>query len=91
MVDADSELLCVDYNSSTGGYHESLMFLFNVGQLDGGTLASIRLHPDELSECRFVSIEEAVVMLDKRVGRRLEAVMRPTPAGTYLEDQRRPL
>jgi 8-oxo-dGTP diphosphatase len=85
------ELLCVDYNSSIGEYLESLMFLFDVGQLDGGTLASIRLDPAELSECRFVSIEEAVVMLDKRVARRLEAVMRPTSAGTYLEDQRRPI
>jgi len=85
------EMLCVDYNSSTGEYLESLMFLFDVGRLDGGTLASIRLDPDELSECRFVSIEEAVVMVDKRVARRLEAVMRPASAGTYLEDQRRPI
>ncbi len=84
------EMVCVDYNSSTGDYLESLMFLFDVGLLDDATLASIRLDPGELSEYRFVAIDEAVVMLDERVARRLEAVVRATSPGLYLENQRRP-
>jgi 8-oxo-dGTP diphosphatase len=84
------ELLCVDYNSSTGDYLESLMFLFHVEPLDERTVASIRLDPAELSEFRFVSIEEAIVLLHQRVARRLDAVVRPTSLGTYMEDQRRP-
>ena len=81
-------MLCVDYNSSTGDYLESLMFLFDVGPLDDATLSSLRLDPRELSEYRWVSVDDALVMLDERVARRLEAVMRPKSSSAYLENQR---
>jgi 8-oxo-dGTP diphosphatase len=81
-------MLCVDYNSPTADYVESLMFLFDVAPLDDSTAASIRLDPAELSECRFVALDEALELLDPRVTRRLEAVMRTGSTGAYLEDQR---
>lgn len=85
---AVGSMLCVDDNSSTAEYVESLMFLFDVAPLDDATVASIRLDPSELSAHRFVPLEEALELLDPRVARRLEAVMRPGSTGVYLEDQR---
>ncbi len=81
-------LMCVDYNSSTSGYVESLMFVFSIESLDTGTVAEIRLDENELSECRFVSVNEATELLDARVARRLNAVLRPGASSVYLEDQR---
>lgn len=82
------QMLCVDYNSSTGDYLESLMFLFDVGPLDDATLSSLRLDSGELSEYRWVSVGDALVMLDERVARRLAAVVRPKSSSAYLENQR---
>ncbi|HSP27628.1 MAG TPA: NUDIX hydrolase [Ilumatobacteraceae bacterium] len=81
-------LLCVDYNSSTPDYVESLMFLFDTDPLDAATIAMIRLPPDELSEYRFVPPTGATELLGERVGRRLATVLAdPTRAGVYLENQ----
>jgi ADP-ribose pyrophosphatase YjhB (NUDIX family) len=80
-------LMCVDYNSSTSGYVESLMFLFDIESLDTGTVSEIRLNENELSECRFVSVNEATELLDARVARRLNAALRPEASSVYLEDQ----
>lgn len=81
-------MLCVDYNSPTADYVESLMFLFDVAPLDDSTAVSIRLDPAELSEYRFVALDDALGLLDPRVARRLAAVMQPGSIGAYLEDQR---
>jgi 8-oxo-dGTP diphosphatase len=81
-------MLCVDYNSPTDDYVESVMFLFEIALLDDSTAASIQLDPAELSEYRFVALEVALELLDPRVSRRLGAVMRPGAIGAYLEDQR---
>jgi 8-oxo-dGTP pyrophosphatase MutT (NUDIX family) len=80
-------MVCVDYNSPMDDYVESLMFLFDVAPLDDATGASILLDPAELSEHRFVALDEALELLDPRVARRLDAVMRPGATGAYLEDQ----
>lgn len=64
------------------------MFLFDVAPLHDSMAASIRLDPAELSEHRFVALDEALELLDPRVARRLDAVMRPGSTGAYLEDQR---
>lgn len=81
-------MLCVEYNSPTDDYVESVMFLFDIAPLDDSTAASIQLDPAELSEYRFVALDEALELLDPRVARRLEAVTRPGSTGAYLEDQR---
>ena len=88
---AVGELLCVDYNSSTPDYVESLMFLFATEPLDPGTIATIELPPDELSEYRFVTVAEATGLLGPRVGRRLATVLAGRgDVGVYLENQQPP-
>lgn len=85
---AIGDLLCVDYNSSTTDYVESLMFLFDTEPLDTATIARFTLPPGELSDHRFVPASEASELLDPRVGRRLAAVLAErTRATVYLEDQ----
>jgi 8-oxo-dGTP diphosphatase len=86
---AVGDLLCVDYNSSTPDYLESLMFLFDTATLDDAEIASIRLPPEELSEYRFVSPSEATALLGERVGRRLATILADgARAEVYLENQR---
>ena len=80
-------MLCVDYNSGTEDYVESLMFLFDAGILDDAAVGSIRLDSAELAACRFVTIEEAVELLDPRVARRLTAALSEDITSSYLEDQ----
>jgi 8-oxo-dGTP pyrophosphatase MutT (NUDIX family) len=88
---AVGELLCVDYNSTTPDYVESLMFLFATEPLDAATIATIELPPEELSEYRFVTVAEATELLGSRVGRRLETVLAGRDdVGVYLENQRPP-
>lgn len=85
-------MLCVDYNSGSDDYIESLMFLFDAGILDEGAVAAIRIDATELAEWRFVTVAEAVELLDPRVGRRLIAALSEGEPSVYLEDQsvRRP-
>jgi 8-oxo-dGTP pyrophosphatase MutT (NUDIX family) len=86
------ELLCVDYNSPTPDYVESLMFLFTTEPLDAATIAMIQLPPDELSEYRFVTVSEATDLLGPRVGRRLATVLADRgDVEVYLENQRPPM
>lgn len=85
---AVGELLCVDYNSSTPDYVESLMFLFATEPLDAATIAKIELPPEELSEYRFVTVGEATDLLGPRVGRGLATVLAGNgDVGVYLENQ----
>jgi hypothetical protein len=46
------------------------------------------LPPDELSELRFVTLDEAVALLDPTLGRRLQLALEHRGHGTalYLED-----
>lgn len=84
-------LLCVDYNSSTPDYVESLMFLFATEPVDAATIATIKLPPDELSEYRFVTVSEATGLLGPRVGQRLATVLAGRgDVEVYLENQRPP-
>ncbi|HSM67452.1 MAG TPA: NUDIX hydrolase [Ilumatobacteraceae bacterium] len=88
---AVGELLCVDYNSSTADYVESLMFLFATEPVDAATIATIELPPAELSEYRFVTVSEATDLLGPRVGRRLATVLAGNgDVGVYLENQHPP-
>lgn len=83
-------LLCVDYCSTTDhGYLESLQFLFDTGVVTSEE--SFVLNESELSEARWLPIEEAAEMLGGPVARRLVA---SDPylgrGGIYLEDQAHP-
>ncbi|HYN35332.1 MAG TPA: hypothetical protein VES40_22085 [Ilumatobacteraceae bacterium] len=64
--------------------------MFDIELLDTGTVAEIRLDENELSECRYVAVNEATELLDERVARRLNAVLGPEASSVYLEDQHPP-
>ena len=81
-------MLCVDYNPTTTGHLESLMFLFDAGILEDTTIGSITLDGTELAEHRFVTVDEAAQLLVPRVGRRLVAALAGNGSGSrYMEDQ----
>ena len=80
-------LLCVDYNTSTPNYLESLMFLFAAPVLTEGDVASIRVDGDEIVAARFCEPSEAITLLGPRLEARVQAVLDTTNHSTYVEDQ----
>lgn len=82
------QLLCIDYMQRDEIRTESVQFVFYGGVLDQGQIDSIRLQESELSEYRFVPIEEALELLTVTLSRRLipciEALQHHTTL--YLEN-----
>jgi 8-oxo-dGTP diphosphatase len=82
------QLLCVDYMQRDEIRTEAIDFVFYGGVLDQGLIDSIRLQESELSEYRFVLIEEALELSTDFLSRRLipciEALQRHTT--NYLEN-----
>jgi len=64
-------LLCIDYTVKTEEKSEALQFVFYYGILDQKQIQAIKLQEAELSEYRFVAFEEAILLLDKNIARRL--------------------
>jgi 8-oxo-dGTP diphosphatase len=84
-----NRLLLVDYLSDSPEKVEALMFIFEGPILTPTEVEAIQLQAEELSECRFCTIDEAVELLNYRLGRRvrcsLEALVENGPV--YVEDQ----
>lgn len=82
-------LLLVDYLSDSPEKVEALMFIFQGPTLTQAEMEAIQLQADELSEYRFCTIDEAVMLLNARLGRRvrrsLAALAENGPV--YVEDQ----
>ncbi len=53
-----AELLCVEYTSNNDEKGDRLHFIFDGGELNEGQIASIKLQESELSEYRFVPLED---------------------------------
>lgn len=65
-------LLCVDYREDDGVRTESLMFIFDGGELSEVQIAAIRLQEKELSSYEFVAPGRLLEYLDEiRLGRRV--------------------
>jgi hypothetical protein len=64
-------MLCVDYVYREQHKTESLHFVFDGGTLRDTDIQQIVLPASELSEYRFVPLEEATVMLHWRIAKRL--------------------
>jgi 8-oxo-dGTP diphosphatase len=82
-------LLLVDYLSDSPEKVEALMFIFQGPVLTQAEIETIQLPAEELSEYRFCAIEEAVTLLNARLGRRVRrslAVMTGN-GSVYVEDQ----
>ena len=81
-------LLCVEYRGRSDDITECLQFVFFCGVLGDDRIAAIRLEAAELSDHRFVPLEEALQLLNPRLARRIELSRRALDEGTilYVED-----
>lgn len=80
-------LVCVDFRRPKPGRPGGVRILFHCGMLDGAALADITLQETEISEHRFVALQEALPMLRTAVRDRVTSAF---AAGTavYLEQGR---
>ncbi len=83
-----SHLLCLDYISNSDQKGDRLMFVFDGGLLPASDAAKIKLLAEELSEYRFVTIDEAVSLLGDRLKKRIPRAVEARSADrcVYLED-----
>lgn len=81
-------LICIDYVSKYEEKDESLHFIFYGGVLSEAQIIKIKLPKEELSEYRFININEAPSFLSKHSGHRtlssLDALKKNI--AVYLED-----
>jgi 8-oxo-dGTP diphosphatase len=82
-------LLLVDYLSDSPEKVEALMFVFLGPVLTQAEIAAIALPVEELSEYRFCAIEEAVMLLNTRLRRRVQRALAGLNVNgpVYVEDQ----
>jgi 8-oxo-dGTP diphosphatase len=81
-------LVCVDFRPpKPPGRPGGLRFLFHCGELSAEQLGGISLQVGEISECRFVDLDEAARLLSGPVRRRVLAAVGADRC-LYLEDGR---
>ncbi len=80
-------LLSISYKAGHANRTEALMFIFWGGVLTTEEIAAIRLPTAELSECRFVTLAEALTLLTPALGERVRQSLEvlPTERTLYLE------
>ena len=92
----DPTLLCVDYVTA-GSYEylgenlrkpEVFQFVFDGGILSDGQISDIRIQEEELSEYRFVTIDEALKLLRANLTLRIPKCLEAIESGRvcYLEN-----
>lgn len=81
-------LLCVDYIVPKDTPYENIQFVFFGGILGEKIVDKIRIPEDELSEFRFVDVEEAMKILRPNLSKRLPYCMEAIKSGgiVYLEN-----
>ena len=84
---AGLSLLCVDYTVPQGIKTESLQFVFSGGVLTEEQISRIRLQDGELETYRFMSADQAILMLNPGVKERLPDCLKALREGSacYLE------
>jgi len=80
-------LACMDFRRPRPGRPGGIRFLFDCGRFDDEGLASILLQPEEISECRFAALPDALASLRGPIRRRVLAATRGSRL-VYLEDGR---
>ena len=68
-------LLCVEWVPPHGPWDDSLMFVFNGGELSDEQIAGLEIVDGELAEFRFCTLAEASRMLRPYVWRRAQAAL----------------
>jgi 8-oxo-dGTP pyrophosphatase MutT (NUDIX family) len=69
------ELLCIEWVPPHGPWDDSLMFIFNGGELNDEQIAGLEIVDGELAEFRFCTPAEASRMLRPYVWRRVRAAL----------------
>jgi 8-oxo-dGTP pyrophosphatase MutT (NUDIX family) len=69
------ELLCIEWVPPHGPWDDSLMFIFDGGELTGEQIAGLKIADDELAEFRFCAPDQASWMLRPYVWRRVQAAL----------------
>lgn len=88
-LDVDSgRLVCVDFLRPRQGRPGGVRFLFDCGVLGAEKLSRLAGQPEEVSECRFVPVAEALEVLSGPLRRRVRAGVGAKRC-RYLEDGRR--
>lgn len=82
-------LLSVNFTPEKAQRTESLNFIFNGGVLPPDVIASIRLPIKELVEFRFLDKDDAVALLNRRLGKRVAHSLAALSSGiiAYLEEE----
>jgi 8-oxo-dGTP pyrophosphatase MutT (NUDIX family) len=81
-------LLVVDWVAPHGPWDDQIAFIFDAGTLDDTTASTLYPHDGELSDIRFVPLDEAPTMLRERLANRFLAAVRALEEGStaYLHD-----
>lgn len=81
------EFLCVEYIPKIAEKSENLQFLFFGGRLSSNQINAIKLPPDEITGYKFMGINEALVLLNEKAGKRIQqcVVALENKTGLYLE------
>lgn len=84
----DIKFLCVDYTPADSEKNESLQFIFYGGVLNQDEIERVKISEDEISEYRFLKIEDALPLLRKNIKKRVPKILEAikSNAGIYLED-----
>ncbi len=83
----NGRLACMDFRRPRPGRPGGIRFLFDCGTVDGRSLATIVLQPEEISEYRMLALPQALPLLRPPIRRRVRAVS-SGPGVAYLEDGR---
>ena len=78
-------LLCVGWVQEEHDEHGALQFIYDGGVLDANTASRIVLPADELTDHRFVTLEEAAPLVSKRNLDRLRAALESIANGGVAE------
>jgi 8-oxo-dGTP diphosphatase len=81
-------MLCVDWVSPHGPWDDTLMFIFDGGQLDDKEISSLKISDGEIGAFDFFVESEASVRLRPYVWRRVRAALNSLSTGRaiYLRD-----
>lgn len=78
-------LLGVDWTPPRPHWDGALMFVFDGGELTAAQTEAIRAAPDELSDWRFVAVDDLDALMVPRLAKRIRTCLALASAGIYLE------
>jgi 8-oxo-dGTP pyrophosphatase MutT (NUDIX family) len=88
LVVTTGRLVCVDFLRPKEVRPGGMRFLFDCGSVDDDRRDRIVLQEEEISECRWVTADEADRLLSGPVGRRVGRALAVGTGTAYLEDGR---